>query len=279
MPPQRASTPPALRQMLQQWRAAAGLTQAELAARLGWGQGKVAKIESGRTLRPDVDDVLSWAAATDAAPEDLATALALASQSAVSSSSYYATHARGLAARQAEIREVEEQSTRIRTFFPTLVPGVLQTAAYARRVLQIMNVSGQIDIDAGVAARVARQEILPDPARRWDFLLAESAFRWQPDGPEVMIAQAEKIINMDTLPNVSTGVVPAAAARKILYLTGFIIYDSPGYRAVNVELMTAESDTDIPGDVDLYVSVFDELAAVAVYGDTAAALIRSACGR
>jgi Domain of unknown function (DUF5753) len=75
--------------------------------------------------------------------------------------SWWVSHRAGLAARQREVAEVEARSVRLWNFQPVVVPGLLQTAEYARRVLALVDVSGQRDV-AAAAARLERQAVLYD---------------------------------------------------------------------------------------------------------------------
>jgi Domain of unknown function (DUF5753) len=70
-----------------------------------------------------------------------------------------------LTERQREIGELEKEATSICVFQPTMVPGLLQIADYARRVMSHGNPSDQADIDAAVQKRLERQTILYDQTK------------------------------------------------------------------------------------------------------------------
>ena len=54
-----------------------------------------------------------------------------------------------------------------------------------------------------------RQEALYDPARRFEYVLPESALRLRlADDPAMMRAQADRLLSLDTLPNISIAVLP-----------------------------------------------------------------------
>jgi hypothetical protein len=90
-----------------------------------------------------------------------------------------------LTERQREIGELEKEATSICVFQPTMVPGLLQIADYARRVMGHGNLSDQADIDAAVQKRLERQTILYDQTKRF-VLLTEIALRWRPGPPTAL---------------------------------------------------------------------------------------------
>lgn len=71
---------------------------------------------------------------------------------------------------------------------PTFIPGLLQTAEYARaRFAQSVTVfKVPNDIDEAVAARVRRQEMLYRPDKRFHFVLTEATLRYRLCAPAVM---------------------------------------------------------------------------------------------
>jgi transcriptional regulator with XRE-family HTH domain len=266
--------PPELRELLTRLREQAGLTQTALARACGWSQAKVAKIEKGGIKRPAVADVRAIVQAAGGSQEDLARAADLAGQVAVQARSYRSSTAGGLAERQAEILRVERDAPVIRNFHIGVIPGMLQTAGYAREVFQLANIAGRADIPAAVAARMERQSLLYDPARQWQFILHENALRWHPGGPEMMTAQADRILSVATLSNVTIRVIPLAAPIRAMVLSGFIIYDIADEPMVLVELRTGDAEIYEPDEVGVYSALHDQLTSEAVSGAEAAAIIR-----
>ncbi|MGH3927654.1 MAG: Scr1 family TA system antitoxin-like transcriptional regulator, partial [Pseudonocardiaceae bacterium] len=59
-------------------------------------------------------------------------------------------------------------------------PGLLQTRAYATTVLGLADVSGQRDLEAAEAARLARQRILEQHDPTIEVIVAEAALCWSP---------------------------------------------------------------------------------------------------
>jgi transcriptional regulator with XRE-family HTH domain len=183
----------------------ARLSGVALAKRLGTTQPRISRIETGRTV-PSLDDVRAWAKATNATQEELQELAGLVERLAVEATSWRILHRLGLTERQRQIAELEQSASAIRVFQPTMVPGLLQVADYARRVMEQGNPSSQSDLAAAVAKRMERQTILYNQSKHFEFLITESALRWRPGPPELMKAQLDRVISMASLPNVKLGV-------------------------------------------------------------------------
>ncbi|MFL1381434.1 MULTISPECIES: helix-turn-helix domain-containing protein [unclassified Nocardiopsis] len=228
-----------------------GLSGQELADALGWSQSKVSKIENGRT-RPTTDDVRAWLDACRA-PEDVVRQSAeLAEAALVESRHWRVVHARGLRSGQDGVRALERRAEIVRSFQPSLVPGLLQTAEYARQVLSAVDLSGQRDVPEAVAARMRRQETLYDPGRRFEFTLTEAALRWYPHDVGLLVAQVDRLLSVATLTNVALRVLPLSSPFGHLQSNGFLLFEIPGEPTVIVETFTRELAITDPEEVGQY---------------------------
>ena len=91
------------------------------------------------------------------------------------------------------------------------IPGPLQIPDYARRVLTEMISLHDLeidDVDAAVQERMARAQMLYDPSKRWEFLLAEPVLRWLLPSPAVMRAQLDRLQGVIGLDRIRLGIVP-----------------------------------------------------------------------
>ncbi|WP_433825884.1 DUF5753 domain-containing protein [Actinoplanes sp. CA-015351] len=110
--------------------------------------------------------------------------------------------------------EYEKVASSIRAFEPFVIPGLLQTRAYAEAVLSFF--ATPAELGPLVQARMARQEILDsDDAPRMHFLIDESALhRWagaSGTGPAIMRDQLEHLRQSAANPQVRVQVVPYSA--------------------------------------------------------------------
>lgn len=91
-----------------------------------------------------------------------------------------------------------------------LVPGLLQTGAYARAVLEAIRLDAKpVDIERRLELRIHRQELLTreDAPEYWG-VLDEAVVRRQVGGPAAMAEQLGRLIEVAKLPNVTLQVLP-----------------------------------------------------------------------
>jgi len=193
---------------------------------------------------------------------------------ATETTSWRILHRLGLTQRQREIAELERQSTAILVFQPTMVPGLLQVADYARRVMAQGNPSSQADLAAAVAQRMERQTILYDQSKRFEFIITEGALRWRPGPPELMAAQLDRLISVASLPNVSLGVLMLEQEAPDAYLHPFVIFELDDEELVTVETLSAELQVSEPQEVAVYRRTLERYRSAARWGDQAVRAIR-----
>lgn len=106
--------------------------------------------------------------------------------------------------------ELEATATQIRSFECQLVPGLLQTADYARAVLSVRASHSTTELlDEAVTARISRQALLTgSPAPVCWFVLDEAVLRRLVGGQVIMHAQFARFLEVGELPNVFLQVVP-----------------------------------------------------------------------
>jgi transcriptional regulator with XRE-family HTH domain len=255
-------------------REGAGLTTYALAERLRWSQSKVTRIENGHVLAT-ADDAEAWAQATGAPDVTREEMSQLAYAAWTETRTWRASHRRGLAARQAEMSDMERTATHILHFQPSAIPGLLQAEGYARRVLTIGDVTNRGGIDAAVKARMKRQDILREPGRRFEYVLTEGALRWRPGPRSMMTEQLGRLLAAAALPQVTLTVIPFDREARTWYSQGFTIYRMPDGPQVLAEGYTKEEIFSEPRDVETYERVFSLLRESALSGEAAAEFIRA----
>lgn len=182
----------------------------------------------------------------------------------------------GLAAEQDTVHGLEQSARTLRHFQPCIIPGLLQTAEYARRILAMADPAA--DLGQAVAARMARQAILYDPGRALEFLLTEAALRFRPGSGDVLPAQLDHLASVATLETVSLGVIPADAGMHAIPRCGFILYeDRAGGRPpfAFTETPHASLSASDPADVQVYRDQLEAFRRSAIYGPEAVYLVRS----
>lgn len=250
----------------------AGLSGVGLAERAGWHSSKVSKIEYGRQT-PSEEDIRAWCRHTGA-DDQMPDLIAAVRHIEATYVEWRRTLGTGTRRRQNTSRKLEAGTRLLRWYEPVLVPGLLHTAEYAaavlRRVIDFYRVPD--DLEAGVATRLQRQQILYRGDHRCHFVVAQQALATTVGDDEVMIGQLDRLLAAMSLPRVTLGIVPSAA-EYLVPVNQFILYDE---RLVQVETISAELTVTPPREIALYVAAFDALAGQAVYGPAARELISSA---
>lgn len=256
---------------LRRLRLLAGLSGREVARRLGIGHASVSRIENAQQV-PSLPEVNAWADAVGATPESRALLITLVEAALNEVETWRVRLRAGLPAMQADVRQLEATAVTQRKVLPTIVPGLLQTAEYARRVFEIVDVLGDSDYAAAVAERMQRQQILYDPAHQFEFLITEAALRWRPGPPSMLAAQLDHIRSASTLSNVTLGVIPVDAQMRAVPWCGFTLYedradDQPPF--VAMETAHAGLVVSDPEDVAIYRRQLELFRESARFGDEA----------
>ncbi|MFE6159945.1 helix-turn-helix domain-containing protein [Streptomyces sp. NPDC056486] len=251
----------------------AGFTGADIADLCEWSKSKSSRIMNARTP-PSADDIRAWcqACGADDQTEDLIASLRTAEGMWIG---WRRMERAGLKQAQESRLPLYQRTRRFRSYSSWLVPGMIQTRPYTTAALQaIQRRRGLVDdVTEAVAARMERQRVLYEGDRKFAFLVEESVLCAGIGGAEVMAGQLGHLVSVASLPNVSLGVVPMAPDRERWPAEGFWIYDTT---QVNVELISGYLTITQPSEVAMYAETFAELAALAVYGANARALISAA---
>jgi transcriptional regulator with XRE-family HTH domain len=247
----------------------AGLTGRELASLAGWHSSKVSKIEYGRQA-PSEQDIRTWCRLANS--PDQADDLIVAARDIEAMYVEWRRRLRtGTKARQEKSVSLEAETTVLRWYEPLLIPGLLHTPEYATAVLQrvIAFYGVPDDLDAGVSARMRRQQILYQPGRQFHFVVGQQALRTEVGDRDVMAGQLDRLVSAMSMGRVRLGIIPADAA-YVVPSNQFIIFDE---RLVHVETVSAELSITQPREIALYLRAFTDLADSAVYGTAARRLI------
>ena len=128
------------------------------------------------------------------------------------------------------------------------------------------------DADDAVRERVRRQEVLYDPSRTVEILVAEAALRNPICPPEVMRGQLDRLANLSGLGHVRPGIIPLDTQLPTITLHGYTTLDD----TVTIEVNHTDVIATDPDDITLYRSVTDQLWGVAAEGDAARAILTRA---
>lgn len=256
MPPEVPQARRDLGARLASFRTRAGLTVRDLAARLDLDIAQIARIQSGRRL-PTGDLVEDWMEAcrvTD--PGERRAVADMVDQAHVRSVAWRA------AARSGSVQPLERErldaARLICSYQPAIVPGLLQTPAYARMVLRALNGPG-IEVEPTVAGRIANQRALDEP-RTFMFVIGERVLERPVLDPDLLAEQRQRITTtVNDHDNVHVWLLPESVIGPG---TPFRIYDEPTDEQaplVTVETLTRDVRFEHPDDVQRYRQAFARL--------------------
>lgn len=256
---------------LQTCRTLAGINQRDLATQLGISQSLVSRAERGTRLlsRPDT---VSWLRHAKASPAVRDRVLAL-TEAAHTETHTWAELFAGQHHLQEQARERNAAAQLVQNFQPTVLPGLLQTADYARHVIQLADITASMDHGAALSARIDRQSVLREPGRQFQFLIAQRLLRWEP-AAGVLAPQLAQLAAVAELDNVELAVLPAAYAGALPWHNFVLRHPadgSPTYVATEL-LHGAQTITDLES-VGIYQALWKRLWDAAAIGDAARQLI------
>jgi transcriptional regulator with XRE-family HTH domain len=260
---------------IRQLRLAAGMTGQQLADELGWHQSKVSRVEAARNLIrvEDVEAVLRVLPTTTAHLREL---LDLAAVNEGEPSSWRNSSRSGLTRRQRDFIALEASAVSIRHYQPVLLPGYMQTEAYARRVAEM---AGARDLDRAVDQRLARRATLTDrDTPRYAVLLLETVLRWRPVPPAAMADQLDLVVRLAGRQNVELRIVSLNVEQTAYVQHPFMLFEFPPGRPDEglVETTTQDlrlQDVNALGQLRHY---FDRLSSAALTPAASLAFVRKA---
>ncbi len=263
------------------------ITVKTAADQLEWSETKIWRIETGQTsLRSHDVEIMCR---IYAAPPDLTEALmGLAKET--KAKGWWHAYGDVIPENFDLYLGLEEAASQIMWYEPELVPGLLQTEAYARAMIS----ADKPDVDAGeidrrVQLRIERQALIRRKTAPLSLrvVVNESILRRPVGGREVMAAQLETLADAAGLPNVRLRVAPFSAGLHYGLMTGpFEILRFPPNgdgqdsepSTVYVDGYTGDLYLDKPAEVEQYADAFEHIWAAAANEATSGQLIR-ACAK
>ncbi|GGY41434.1 transcriptional regulator with XRE-family HTH domain [Streptomyces sp. HB372] len=183
-------------EVVKTFRKRARLTQEQFAPLVGYSPETVASIEQGRRLPPP-----DFAERADSILDAFGVILAAAK---------HLTRRKGLASWFRQWAELELLALSLYTYECRLIPGLLQTPAYARTLFadQLPPLADE-QIEAQLAARLDRQRLLHErPNTAFSFILEEHLFLRDLGGEDVTRELLDHILDLSELRNVDVQIMP-----------------------------------------------------------------------
>lgn len=173
---------------------------------------------------------------------------------------------------------LENDSTNIRSWEPALIPGLLQTAEYARSVITSGPTFISPDrVDQLVKVRQERQKRIEAGGTHFTAIIWEPAIAALAEDPDIRTGQWLRLLDAGQRQNVTVQVLPAATS-KVAGMSGpFVAFSfgvEPNVEAIAVRNVANTSVVEAPEDLALYSNVFDQLRSAAMSPQESAGCIR-----
>ena len=239
-----------------------GITREEAGYAIRASGSKISRMELGRVSfkERDVTDLLKLYGVDE---DETATLVALAIQA--NSPGWWHKYGDVLPDWFQVYVGLEEAASLIRLYEVQFVPGLLQTADYARAVVRLgQPAAAPEEIGRRISLRIGRQELLTKPGgpRLWA-IVDEAALRRPIGGKEVMRAQLEQLILATEEPQVTLQVMPFRSGGHAAEAGAFTIMRFPEPDlpdVVYLEQLTSALYLDKRDDVEKYTEVMERLS-------------------
>ncbi|MET9468470.1 helix-turn-helix transcriptional regulator [Streptomyces sp. NPDC006544] len=169
--------------------------------------------------------------------------------------------------------ELEETASVVRMFNCQLLPGLVQTTAYARAVLRTGRPTNLEDL---VAARIERQRVLTreQPARLW-LVLNQAVLTHTVGGPDVMRAQLSRLHELAADPAHRVQIIEDKGRHHGYHSPFGVLSFNEGTDVVHVDGFPRGYLLAEPDDLEKAREAYDLLTAMALPPDESADLIDS----
>ncbi|AXK34580.1 XRE family transcriptional regulator [Streptomyces armeniacus] len=168
---------------------------------------------------------------------------------------------------------LETDAASLRVYEPQVVPGLLQTPAYAEAVIAgALPEASAADVEKRVQVRMRRQDRITDsrhPLRLWA-VLDESALRRAVGGAQTMVEQLEHLLEMSRQPHVTIQVMPFAMGAHPGVNGQYAILEFPDASdstVIYLEGVTSDLYLEKSNDVQSYSVMYEHLRAQALNAD------------
>ncbi|MDB1087122.1 helix-turn-helix transcriptional regulator [Streptomyces sp. ACA25] len=256
-----------LGQELRRLREDRGMTAEEVADRLLVSQSKISRLENGRrSISPR--DVRDLCEVYDVDDKKLVESLMQMARESRQQGWWHAFAE--LSPTYSVYIGLEMDASSLRVYEPQVVPGLLQTPAYASAVIRgaLPEVTVE-DVDRRVQVRLRRQQRILEsrrPLRLWA-VVDEAALRRAVGAPATMAEQLKHLVEVSRLPHVTLQVMPFSSGAHPGVNGQYAILEFPettDSSVIYLEGVTSDLYLEKPHDVQNYSVMYEHLRAQAL---------------
>ena len=222
---------------LRRARSAAGLSQDELGKAINYSSSQVSAVENGQ--RPPTQEYVvcvDKALSTGGLFERLLQSLASLNQAPVWFRDWLI---------------IENEATLLRWFEPLIVPGLLQTEAYAHAIVAGAGLLDATEVAQRVTARMQRQAVITKlAAPTLIAIIDEGVLRRRVGSAEVMAAQCDHLVSCAEQPNIRVHVVPSTAGAHAGLAGAFILAKARDFETAYLDSPWQAQILDRSGAID-----------------------------
>jgi transcriptional regulator with XRE-family HTH domain len=244
-------------------RTRAGLSLNEASDKLGWNRGRLNRFEANQWRQPDpshIRDLARIYGTTDQEREELEDLVARSRARLW----WQEPEREKEKVFNNEFAGFENDAARISVYMPLILPGLLQTRAYAHALLAVGPWPVQWR-ERALEARLRRQQILgraDGTAPRLVAVITEASLMYRWGTPEDRRAQVEHLAQMSRRPNVELRLLrfangPHPGMSSLIDIFDFADDEDPS--VVYLENDTAIQEVTRPGEIDSYRSTFAQI--------------------
>jgi transcriptional regulator with XRE-family HTH domain len=268
-----------LGQALRTYRNDAGLSLDSAGRSMGWDESKLSRIETAKArMRPqDIEPLLKLYEVTD--PNAIAALQGLAKDAG--KQGWWQAYGDVVALSYKDHLTLESDAESVRIYSPNLIPGLLQTGAYAREIIAALALTrSPEEVIALAEVRKTRQAILTtprDPLKYWAVIHEAALYQRFAAHPALMREQLRHLLDMADLPNITIQVMPLNSTPHpgMLGLFEIVRFPQPWPTVVNVENIRGAHFVEGTEDVQIFETAFDRVVASALPVDDSRATIRN----
>lgn len=255
-------------------RTRADLTEVEAAKLLDTSATTLRRIEAGEEgVRFKEPLVRAWVALYPATAEEADLLVAMTNETRSNGRGWWHSYANSALPKGFTLFiRLEDSAATITEYEPELVPGLLQTRAYAEQTFRPTR-DDENDIKRLTEIRMKRQTLLTrDNAPRFDVILNEAVLRRPVGGPGVMTEQLGHVLDVAERDNVSVRVLPFSVGMYTAMGTAFTVLTFPtdgGGKPLEPPLVYADTYTgsmgmNEPDEIALYQGAWADISAKAL---------------
>lgn len=244
-------------------RQAAGLTGQALSARIGCVASSVSRFEAGMSTSMSEIRFIQYLSHCGLTDQEIAP---LVRTFRSPDTGFHVSGYKGLPDDTIALVMHETTARTIHEYENTVIPGLLQSADYARALLQQCGRLVIGTLDEGVQIRMDRQSVLSRrrPPRA-DFFIAEAALRTMVGGYRIMTEQMMKLQFATDWDNCTVRVIPTSAAGQLGDIAPFRLMGFADHGPVAVQdLLAAMAFLESPDAIALYRDALERIGRLAL---------------